>query len=289
MIALKDLRYVRLGTSNVDAAARFATRFAGLQEVGRMGVPGAGHAIYLRSDARHHTIVYFEGDASDRTVGFEVFDPADLKAGAGRLAAAGYPVRMGTRDECAVRNVSAMVMLTDPSGNNLELVVPAKDTDAEFVPIRPAGVERLAAVGLRSTDPARDEAFWVGWLGARVSDRIGSAPYLRLDDAHHRVALVAARRPGLRHIAFQVSSMDDIMRASYFLRDNGIATLFGPGRDPVSAATFVYFAAPDGLPWAYTTQFRTIANEAQRPRQFPVAPRSWCMWGSRPEGGELNP
>lgn len=289
MIAIKDLRYVRLGTADVDAAARFATRFAGLQEVGRMGARGAGHAVYLRSDARHHSVVYFEGDPADQVVGFEVAVPAELKAGAGRLAAAGYPVRMGTRDECAVRNVSSLVVLSDPSGNRLELVVPARDTDGEFVPIRPAGVERLSTVGLRSTDPTRDEAFWTGWLGARVSDRIGTAPYLRFDEAHHRVALVSARRPGLRHIGFQVASLDDLMRGTYFLRESGFSIPFGPGRDPVSAATFVYFSGPDGLPWSYTTQQRTITNEAQRPRQFPVAPRSLCMWGSRPEGGDLNP
>jgi 2,3-dihydroxy-p-cumate/2,3-dihydroxybenzoate 3,4-dioxygenase len=289
VIRLRSLRYVRLGTRDVDAAVRFATRLAGLQEIGRMGSAGAGLAAYLRSDARHHTIVYFEGDPGDQRVGFEVADSADLKAGAARLAAAGYAVRMGTRDECAVRNVGAFALLTDPSGNQLELCTPARGTDGEFVPIRHAGVEQFAAVGLRSTDAARDEAFWTAALGALVSDRIGSAPYLRLGEAHHQVALIAARRPGLRHLAFQVAGMDDVMRATYFMRDNGVPILFGPGRDPVSAATFVYCAGPDGLPWAFCTAQRAITSETHRPRQFPVAPRSYCMWGARPVDGELNP
>ncbi len=61
MINLYELRYVRLGTRDIDAATRYAADILGLQLVRREG----GWA-YLRSDERDHTLVYFEGDPDDQ-------------------------------------------------------------------------------------------------------------------------------------------------------------------------------------------------------------------------------
>ena len=281
---LRDLRYVRLGTADIDAASDFASRILGLQEIGRVGSRETGLSVYFRSDQRHHTLVYFSGDPADLLVGFDLAEGAQSKALITELAQLGFESRTGTRDERAVRNVSTMVALRDPSGNALELVVPAADSDSTFAPTRLAGITGFAQVGLRSTAPERDEIFWTRALGARVSDRIGKAPLLRIDDTHHRIALLLSPRPGIQHIAFQMGSIDDIMRAWYFLRDNGIRILFGPGRDPASSANFLYFEGPEGMIFKYVTAAKKIVNEvSHRPRQFPVALRSLCMWGSRPD------
>ena len=290
-VRIRNLRYVRLGTRDVELAARFATRMIGLQEVGRTGSPGAGQSAYFRSDHRHHTLVYFEGDPADQVVALEFDgDAAALKAAARALGGQGLAPRLGSRDECAIRNVSAMMSLRDPSGNVIELVVPARDSDSTFVPQRATGMGGFAHVGLRSTDPALDEAFWTGVLGARVSDRIGNAPLLRFDDSHYQVALLHARQSGVQHIAHQVGSFDDVMRAWYFLRDQEVRILFGPGRKPTSGSIFVYFEGPDGMTFEYATAAKKVANDAtHRPRHFPFAPRSFCMWGGKAEIPEFNP
>ena len=67
MINLHELRYVRLGTRDIDAAAKYAADILGLQLVRREG----GWA-YLRSDERDHTLVYFAGDPNDQTIAFDV-------------------------------------------------------------------------------------------------------------------------------------------------------------------------------------------------------------------------
>ena len=289
MLAVTHLRYVRLGTSDLDAAAGFAMRVAGLQEVGRIGAAPGSRAAYFRCDARHHALVYSEGPDATQAVGFETADAHALKAEARRLDALGIAPKMGTRDECALRNVSAMLKLRDPSGNQIEIVVPARDSDAPFLPPRTAGIDGLAHVGLRSSDPARDEAFWTGVLGARVSDRIGVAPLLRFDEAHHRVALLHSSKPGIHHVAFQVGTFDDVMRNWYFLRDSGVRVAFGPGREPTSSAIFVYFEGPDGVLFEYCAGAKAIpADSNPRPRQFPNAPRSLCMWGGKPDPGDFN-
>jgi 2,3-dihydroxy-p-cumate/2,3-dihydroxybenzoate 3,4-dioxygenase len=290
MFDVRNVRYVRLGTRDVEVAATFATRILGLQEAGRIGSPGAGQSVYFRSDTRHHTLVYFEGDPGQQILGLEVADAAALKAAVRAPGVPGVAMRAGTRDECALRNVAAMLVMRDPSGNLIELVVPSRDTDAAFVPPRLTGMDGFAHVGLRTTDAARDEAFWTGVLGARVSDRIGTAPMLRFDTVHHRVALTAAKRPGIHHVAYQVGTIDDVMRAYFFLRDSGVRVLFGPGREPTSTAIFVYFEGPDGMAFEYATGAKQIAADAtHRPRHFPFAHRSYCMWGGKPEIAEFNP
>lgn len=277
-IALTNLRYVRLGTRDVGAAAAFATSVLGLQWAGE-----DNGSIYLRSDDRDHTLVYVPGDPADHTIGFELANEQALDAAAGALDKAGYAVQRGTAAECEQRRVGAYVTFKEPSGARIELVARPWNSGRRYVAARDAGITGFSHVGLFSTSPRRDERFWTETCNARVSDWIGPAPLLRIDPVHHRIALFPASRHGVQHINHQVESIDDVMRAYYFLRDKGINIRFGPGRHPTSGAVFLYFEGPDGMTFEYSTGVRLIEDEANyRPRQLPFAEESFCMWGARP-------
>jgi 2,3-dihydroxy-p-cumate/2,3-dihydroxybenzoate 3,4-dioxygenase len=293
MIDLYDVRYVRLGASNLDAAIEFATKIVGLQLVAR-----EGKAAYLRSDkapvrgdTRDHTLVYFEGDPADNTVGFDLRDPDELDAVAAQLEKAGRPVRLGTKDECEQRRVRAFVASTDPSGNKIEIVARPFHSSARYVPTRDAGITHFSHIGLRTTNAPRDEAFWTQICNARVSDWIGDAPLLRINTIHHSLALFPSVHAGVQHINHQVEDIDDVMRSYYFLRERGVKIVFGPGRHPTSTAVFLYFEGPDGMVFEYSVGVKLIRPEDEamyRPRQFPWAPESLCMWGSRPDITEFR-
>ena len=284
MINLCDLRYVRLGTRDLAASARYATSILGLEEAGR-----AGGSIYFRSDARDHTLVYLEGDPANHTAGFDVADDETLNAAAAQIEARKLPVRHGTRAECEARRVGDFVHFKDPSGNGIDLVVRPYPSDQRYAPARDAGITGFSHIGLRTIDPVRDEAFWTGVCNARVSDRIGAAPLLRIDAIHHKIALFPSDHAGVQHINHQVGSIDDIMRAYYFLRERNVRIVFGPGRHPTSSAIFLYYEGPDGMVYEYSTGVRSIDDEVNyRPRQFPFAPSSFCMWGSRPDIAEFR-
>lgn len=286
MIHLLDIRYVRLGTRNREQADRFACEVLGLERVRRE----AG-ASYFRSDSRDHTLVYFEGDPADHSVGFELRSADELEAAASELSNQGVPVRAGTAEECEQRHVRAFVRFADPTGNAIELVVGPHHSGRRYFPSRDAGITGFSHVGLCTTDAARDERFWTGVLGAKVSDRIGDAPLLRIDEVHHKVALFPTTRSGVQHINHQVEGMDDIMRAWYLLRRRGLPIAFGPGRHPTSGATFLYFRGPDDMVFEYSTGVRLITAEDERtyqPRQFPRANESFCLWGSEPDIAEFR-
>ena len=77
MIEIVDIRYVRLGTTDLAAAVRFATEMVGLEL--------ADHddkRAYLRGDHRDHSICYIQGDPNEHVLGFELAGLRELDAAA---------------------------------------------------------------------------------------------------------------------------------------------------------------------------------------------------------------
>ena len=90
MISVEQLRYVRLGTPDLDRAVAFARRIVGLELVGQ-----DDDQAWFRSDYRDHTLVFVAGDPADQTLGIEVRDPASLESAKADLEAAGLVVMAG--------------------------------------------------------------------------------------------------------------------------------------------------------------------------------------------------
>ena len=156
--------------------------------------------------------------------------------------------------------------------------------------MRDAGITGFSHIGLCTTDAARDEAFWTQVCNARVSDRIGEAPLLRIDEIHHTIAMFPAAGPGIQHINHQVESGDDVMRSFRFLTERGVPMVFGPGRHPSSSAKFLYFKGPDGMVFEYSSGVRnrsptscSTANGSCR-----SIPTGFCEWGAKPEIPEFR-
>ena len=287
MINLRDVRYCRVGVSDLPQATHFATDILGLDVAYR-----ESNATYFKSDDRDHTLVYFMGEPNDHTVAFEASSQSDLDAAAAELQSAGIAAAHGTRDECEVRHIAAMIKFRDPSGCKIEYVWKPHHSGIRYHGRRDAGITGFSHVGLHASDPKRDETFWTGVCSAKVSDWIGDAALLRIDEVHHKIALFPSTHGGIQHINHQVESQDDIMRSWYLLQDKGVRMVFGPGRHPTSGARFLYFEGPDGLIYEYSCGVRTITKADEdagyRPRQFPFKPTSFCMWGSKPDIAEFK-
>jgi 2,3-dihydroxy-p-cumate/2,3-dihydroxybenzoate 3,4-dioxygenase len=286
MINLQDIRYVRLGTRDLACASRYANQVVGLESARRVG-----SAEYFRSDDRDHTLVYFEGDPADHTIGFELRDTDALDAAASLLDSHHVEVRMGTAEECEQRRVKSFINFKDPTGNRIDLVVQPHHSGRSYWQPHNTGITGFSHIGLCSTDPVRDEKFWTGVLGAKVSDRIGPSPLLRIDEVHHKIALFPSRKPGVQHVNHQVDSINDLMKAWYRLQAAGVRVVFGPGRHPTSGACFLYFEGPDGMVYEYSTGVRHITAEQEadyQSRQFPMDTSSFCMWGSKPDIPEFK-
>ncbi|MDO5641929.1 MAG: VOC family protein [Paracoccus sp. (in: a-proteobacteria)] len=278
MIELRDVVYCRLGTKDLAGAEWYAVNILGLEVAERRR-----GAVYFKSDARAHTLCYVEGDPADQTTGFEIGSASDLERAGTTLEALGHKVHYGKREECAARMVREFIRFQDPTGNVIEFVLRPETTGRDYHGTRNAGITGFSHVGLCSSDLARDEGFWTSVCNARVSDRIGDAPLMRLGTIHHSIALFPFHRPGIQHINHQVGSTEDIQRSFHFVRNNQVNITFGPGAHPTSSAEFLYFSGPEGMTFEYSTGVCEIHDEpAWRDRQFHFEPKGFCHWGASP-------
>ena len=293
MIHLHDIRYLRIGTADLASTIDFLTRIVGLQLAGREGKSAyfRSDKVAVRGDTRDFTLLVFEGDPGDHTSAFDLRDAADFDRIGAELENGGHRVHYGTHEECETRRVRQFLAFKDPTGNKHEIVVRPYHSGPRHFPSRDAGITHFSHIGLRTSDAPRDEAFWTKLLNARVSDWIGDAPLLRIGTIHHTLALFPSLNPGVQHINHQVEDIDDIMRSYYFLREKGVRIVFGPGRHATSSACFLYFEGPDKMVYEYSVGVKQILPEQEasyRPRQFPFAPESFCMWGSKPDIPEFR-
>ncbi len=283
MIAIDQLRYVRLGTRDLPAAVDFAERMLGLQLVDR-----TGQAAYFRSDMRDHTLVFFLGEPTENAVGFEIPSRAQFDAMIAELSRHGVEAVVGSELECAARKVRALASFRDPGGNSIELVLRPLHSGWRNFPARDAGIVGLTAVALRSRDVPACEALWTTLFNGRVSDWVGETAFLRFDQAHHRLAYYPSVSRGLLAIEFGVENVDLLMQNNYYLQSAQVKIVHGPGRRPTSNQMFLTFAGPDETLFSFVTGGDDVADEAtHRPRQFPRTHTSFCAWGSESDVPEF--
>jgi 2,3-dihydroxy-p-cumate/2,3-dihydroxybenzoate 3,4-dioxygenase len=283
MVALEQLRYVRLIASDLAQAADFAQRVLGLEPIDR-----TQDIATFRSDFRDHTLAFATGPAAKQSIGLEVRHSTDLDAALEALQQVGISAGRGSAEDCALRKVKDMIWFTDFTGNAIELVVRPLHSGWRYFPSRDAGVRELAGVIIRSVDVENDLSIWSGVFGAEISDWAGDAAYLRFDDAHHRIVLFPAAHPGILSVEYAVEDVNLLMRNFYVLQDLQIAVLHGPGRRPASEQLFLTFAGPTNVHFSFVAEGAPASAERRPPRQFPAGPAGLCSWGSECKVGEFN-
>jgi 2,3-dihydroxy-p-cumate/2,3-dihydroxybenzoate 3,4-dioxygenase len=283
MIAIEQLRYVRLETRDLSVSTDFAQRILGLELVEKNSTQAA-----FRSDFRDHTLVFTKDIEPAQTVGFEVRDTETLERAADALARNGHDINLGTPEEAARRKVKSFLTFADASGVSIDLVVRPLHSGWRYFASRDVGITGLEAVALRSGSVAKGAAVWTKVLGGRVSDWIGDAAYIRFDHMHHRLALYPSSSDGVLAVEFGVESVDQLMQNSYFLQDQQVRIVHGPGRRPTSGQMFLTFVGPDGVFFSFVAEGSPVVEEIHRPRQFQRRAQSFCSWGSRSDIPEFN-
>ncbi len=134
------------------------------------------------------------------------------------------------------------------------------DVDAVKKLGRPKGlpfrIGKLGHVVINVRDVARSVQFYTEVLGFEVSDVYpddmvpGGMAFLRCNPDHHGIALVgslteAAENRELNHIAFEVATLDEVLRARDHLQRHGV-TLDFEGRRRAGCQLAVEFRDPDG-------------------------------------------
>jgi catechol 2,3-dioxygenase-like lactoylglutathione lyase family enzyme len=120
----------------------------------------------------------------------------------------------------------------------------------------PFRINKIGHVVLKVSDIPRSVRFYTEVLGFKVSDLYseafmpGGMAFLRCNTDHHGVALIGTlKEPSksgeLDHMAFEVSSLDEVLHAREHLRRHGVAIDF-EGRRRAGCQIAIEFRDPDG-------------------------------------------
>lgn len=134
---------------------------------------------------------------------------------------------------------------------------------------------------LNSTDVEAAERFAVEKLGFKVSDRTAHMRFVRCNRKHHALAYAHAQLASLNHIAFEMPSLDAVMRGIARLREAGFESVWGPGRHGPGNNVFGYFIAPYGGVIEYTAEVGEAGDDYRvgGPEDWKWPPGRIDHWG----------
>jgi 2,3-dihydroxy-p-cumate/2,3-dihydroxybenzoate 3,4-dioxygenase len=140
---------------------------------------------------------------------------------------------------------------------------------------------QLTHAVINSRDVEAAERFAVEKLGFKVSDRTGHMRFLRCNRKHHCIAYAKSELASLNHIAFELPSLDAVMRGITRLREAGYEPVWGPGRHGPGNNVFGYFIPPWGGVIEYTSEVSEVGEDYKvgAPEDWKWPPGRIDHWG----------
>jgi catechol 2,3-dioxygenase-like lactoylglutathione lyase family enzyme len=286
MSRVTEIRYVGYGVPDIALERAFYRDDWGLREVaeenGMVYLAAAGsdelYSVRLRQSDQKRVDVIALAAASRADVDalFQrvtesgakiVFEPRELQS-----FGAGYGFRFFSPDGLPFEISSDVAR-----GEAREL------TKWEGIP------QKISHIVMHSPDHKAATQFFIDVLGFKLSDWLGDfMSFLRCNEWHHRVAFLPGP-PCLNHVAYDMLSVDDMMRGVGRLRERNIDIKWGPGRHTAGNNTFSYFVSPNGFAVEYTSELDQVDDATWQPTVHVPGPQVLDQWGTGVGGPQTMP
>ncbi|HEY7611234.1 MAG TPA: VOC family protein [Alphaproteobacteria bacterium] len=272
---ISRLRGIALAGPNcIGAAAWFADSW-GLAKVAE--APGA---VYLRGSGPEHHILSLH-DRPRRGIAYLNFaaqDEAALKALHVKLAGRGV-------------KIAAPIRALDTPGGGVGFDVVDPDNrllriscGVELYPDTPDRADaprKITHIVLNTPQLEKALHFYEEALGFRISDWSESQMvFIRCNSDHHSISLNRADHASLNHIAFEMPSVDALMRGVGRLKSKGKPMGWGIGRHGPGNNVFAYFTDPNNFVVEYTTEVQQIDEATHEPQVWRRVPHLMDRWGT---------
>jgi Predicted ring-cleavage extradiol dioxygenase len=271
MVSVTDLHYIAMAVPDLAAEREFFGKTWGLIEVAEQD----GRVYFAAEGMPHPYVIVLREDAEKKTdlVGFSAASREDVLAIFEQVKAAG--ARIISEPGPATGPAGGFAFrFFDPDGRAMEVI--CDSTPREFRKLDkgeaiPIGISHVV---FHSPDHVALAEFYQKALGFRLSDWIGNfMVFLRCNPAHHRVAILPGP-PALNHIAFDVSSVDELMRGLARMHESGIKLSWGPGVTRRGTTPSAISLRPTAMPsstrpilrkWTKTAGRSRITSRGRRP------------------------
>jgi 2,3-dihydroxy-p-cumate/2,3-dihydroxybenzoate 3,4-dioxygenase len=275
--SVTDLHYVALAVPDLEAEREFFSTTWGLTEVAEE----AGKVYFAAEGSPHPFVIRLRQDPEKKTdlIGFAADSRADVDALFKQVTAAGAKI---ISEPAAAEGPAGgyAFRFFDPDGRAVEVICDTQRrvhrslAKGEAIPVG------LSHIVLHTPDIGKLETFYREALGFRLSDWIGQfMVFLRCNPVHHRLAILPGP-PALNHVAFDVSSVDELMRGLARLHEKGVKLSWGPGRHTAGNNTFTYYLTPNGNAVEYTSDLEEVDEDTWQPTVYEATPAITDQWGT---------
>jgi len=286
MSRVTDIRYIGYAVADLAAEKHFYGDVFGLEPV-----PSADGMAWFKTPGHdEHHVVGLRAAAENRVdvIALATDSRADVDALCARVSAAGARIVHEPRELASPGGGYGFRFFT-PDGIQFELSSDvARGEKRELA--RWEGVPlKISHLVLHSPDHNALIAFFTDVLGFRISDWLGDFMcFLRCNSAHHRLAILPGP-PCLNHVAYDMLSVDDMMRGALRMKQAGHPINWGPGRHTAGNNTFSYFITPGGFVTEYTSELEEVDFETRQPTVYAPAPLVMDQWGIGTGGPQTLP
>jgi catechol 2,3-dioxygenase-like lactoylglutathione lyase family enzyme len=269
------IRSVDFGVTDLKAAEKFYTEVWNLKPVA-----SSNGSVYLRGTGYEHHILGLHQRERGELLRVNLSAPDEEAVNAIHERVRKTNIRKveapGAIDEPGGGYGFAF---QDPEGRTVRVIAgvaaltPEKD-DVE----RP---KKLSHCVLNSGEQESAVNFWCDALGTRVIDRTKAMTFVNLSADHHSVAIVKGSGATLHHVAFEMPSIEAVMRGGGRLKDAGHPIEWGIGRHGPGNNVFAYFVGPEDMVIEYTAEVDQVDDtyKVGNPDDWTWKPGRNDQWG----------
>lgn len=275
--AVNDLCYVALAVPDLAAERAFFGETWGLVEVGESD----GKVYFAAEGSAQPYVIRLRQDDERKTdlIGFSAASRTDVEEIFRRVQQAGSQIisEPGDADQQAG---GYAFRFFDPDGRAIEVISEAVPRACRTLAKGEAIPTGLSHIVLHTPKPADLVRYYEDVLGFRLTDWIGTfMAFLRCNKMHHRLAILPGP-PALNHVAFDVSSVDEMMRGLARMQEKGVTLSWGPGRHTAGNNTFTYYLTPNGNAVEYTSDLEEVDDALWQPTIYEFSPSITDQWGT---------
>ena len=286
MSRVTEIRYVGYAVADLAAESAFYQDLWGLEPVasddGMAWFKAPGH------DEHHVVRLRAAGESRVDVIALAADSRADIDALCDKVKGSGGRIVHEPRDLTTPGGGYGFRFFS-PDGLQMEISSDVARGPARALERWDGVPVKISHIVLHSPDHKALVQWFVDVLGMKVSDWLGDFMcFLRCNSAHHRLAILPGP-PCLNHVAYDMLSVDDMMRGIHRLKVKGKDIQWGPGRHTAGNNTFSYFVTPGGFAVEYTAELEEVDFETHQPTTYTPAPLIMDQWGIGVGGPQTMP
>lgn len=284
MLGITHLRHISLFTPVLKEQADFYEKIWGLDKLHEDEA-----SVYFRGAGSENHILHLQAGEKRglHHIAFGMIDKHAVDAAAETLRELGIPLvaEPGYLDEVGA---GYGLRFLDPEGRCIELscwveIHTSTWNKKNVDPIK------LNHVVMNTKDIDQITDFYTKVLGFKVTDwSEHQMVFLRCNKNHHSLAFNQDVHASVNHIAYEVESVDEVMRGIGNVRKADVEPMWGPGRHGPGNNIFCYFRDPAGYVMEYTCYLTTVEDDDKWQalvwKRVPHLMDQWGIAGPPPPG-----